>query len=160
MKSSKPIRLKGRGVEMPSAEARLDSRGGRRVMELAPVRVLMDPPPALHRPVGDGDGSRIGVRARFSIAMPSPQDNSRAVSVWVEEFGKVFGLSVRERQLVLLVAVGTEGKRLPDEMRCSAYTVATYWSRVFAKTWCRSQKDVLALLIRFIADTAFARVED
>lgn len=97
---------------------------------------------------------------RCQLVLPKPLDIQRLpgvvdgllsggrVTVAVRSFAGRFGLSPREEHLVAAAARGRSDKEVLHELGCSRGTVATYWQRVFAKTGQRSQRDVVALILR------------
>jgi DNA-binding NarL/FixJ family response regulator len=67
-------------------------------------------------------------------------------------FCKTARLSPRESSVVeCAVKHGHNAKQLADLFGCTESTIYTYWHRIFIKTSCSSQRDVMALLARQIS---------
>jgi DNA-binding CsgD family transcriptional regulator len=59
-----------------------------------------------------------------------------------------FALSDREEQVLLSAAVGKCTKETALHLGISGKTVEYFWARVFRKMGCRSQLEVMSLLLR------------
>ena len=64
-------------------------------------------------------------------------------------FARVHRLSPQETKLLTLAIQEIPNKQVADELGCGECTVRTYWHRIFAKTRCTNQRDVVARLFRF-----------
>lgn len=67
----------------------------------------------------------------------------------VEEFSAHYKLSPREFELLSCAVRGANNDEAAHELDCARPTIATYWNRIFAKTGCGSQRDVVVELLRF-----------
>lgn len=68
----------------------------------------------------------------------------------VRLFGAERRLSERETQILASATTGLSMKESAAELGISTKTVEDYWSRIYAKTRCRSQLEVLARLLDHI----------
>jgi len=66
----------------------------------------------------------------------------------VRSFAQDVGLSQREEEILALACAGMCDKDILARCGCAAGTVATYWQRIFGKTGQRSQRDVIAAVLR------------
>lgn len=69
----------------------------------------------------------------------------------VDSYSDVHKLSRQEGRVLLAAVHGVADKKVADELGISRSTISTYWKRIFSKTSCRSQRDVLAHLLRTLA---------
>jgi DNA-binding CsgD family transcriptional regulator len=83
---------------------------------------------------------------------PSPS-GAAAVALRVAE---ELGLSRRETEVLLAVAAGKCIKETAADLGVSEKAVQYFWARIFVKSGCASQVQVLALLLRH-ATTSPAR---
>jgi DNA-binding NarL/FixJ family response regulator len=58
-----------------------------------------------------------------------------------------YRLSPRERGVIGLFCAGHANKEIADRLGLSERTVDEYWKRIFAKANCRSQREIVALLV-------------
>jgi DNA-binding CsgD family transcriptional regulator len=58
-----------------------------------------------------------------------------------------FHLSPRETQVLFAAAVGQSTKETAADLGISHKTVEYFWSRIFNKLHCRSQMEVMAILL-------------
>jgi DNA-binding NarL/FixJ family response regulator len=82
--------------------------------------------------------NNIGSGERFKAAA--------AVAV-VACVAREFHLSRRETQVLLAAAVGQCTKQMAADLGISGKTVEYFWSRIFKKLRCKSQLEVMALLL-------------
>jgi DNA-binding CsgD family transcriptional regulator len=75
-------------------------------------------------------------------------------------FRDVHNLSDREAETVALALTGLRTKEIASTLGCAPQTIATYWDRVYRKTNSNSKEMVLALVIRFIVETAVTESSD
>ncbi|MDR2984456.1 MAG: LuxR C-terminal-related transcriptional regulator [Nocardiopsaceae bacterium] len=59
-------------------------------------------------------------------------------------FGRAFGLTARERQLLSLLATGSDTRKLARQMSVSEHTVTDHLKSIFAKTGARDRVTVLS----------------
>lgn len=124
----------------------LDARGGRR--------------PAVAVITGTCDGDRwLALQRRTEMMVPKPISleairrvvavmANRTESPFVGAFAARHRLSPRETRLLELAVEGVTNKEAAEVLGCSVGTIATYWQRIFAKTEQRSQRDVVAAILR------------
>ena len=74
-------------------------------------------------------------------AYPGPADVARRVA-------QELALSRRETEVLLAVAAGKCIKETAADLGVSEKAVQYFWTRIFAKSRCASQVQVLALLLR------------
>ncbi len=75
----------------------------------------------------------------------------------LEDFGRLYGLSKRECEIVTLASTGSRTKEISAAIGCATQTVGTYWERIYRKTQRASREAVLALVLRFVVDVTRAR---
>jgi DNA-binding CsgD family transcriptional regulator len=66
----------------------------------------------------------------------------------VRGFAVANRLSRREAQLLELAVAGLNNKEAAAALGCQRPTVSTYWNRIFSKTGVRTQRDIMASIIR------------
>jgi DNA-binding NarL/FixJ family response regulator len=110
----------------------------------------------------DGDLA-IDLYERVDIVIPKPVDarvlagvvfrltNRDASDSRLNAFCRHYRMSGRESELLGLAAAGVDNAEAAVRLSCKPATVTTYWRRIFRKTACRSQRDVLAAVLRFEA---------
>ena len=76
------------------------------------------------------------------------RDRAAAVALAV---GRASGLSAREMQVIAAAARGKCTKEIAIELGLSGKTVEYFWARIFKKLACRSQMQVMSLLIAHAA---------
>lgn len=91
---------------------------------------------AAEQPAASGGGA--GATIVVTIEEASAADR-------LDLFGRAFGLSVRERELLSLLAIGSDTRSLARQMSLSEHTVQDHLKAIFAKTGAR---DRIALLSR------------
>jgi DNA-binding NarL/FixJ family response regulator len=92
--------------------------------------------------------------ARLATEQPAASGGAGAsIVVTIEEasatdrldlFGRAFGLSVRERELVSLLAIGSDTRSLARQMSLSEHTVQDHLKSIFAKTGARDRITLLS----------------
>lgn len=79
--------------------------------------------------------------AATKFAMTSPQAVAMSVA-------QAYSLSARETEVLVAAAQGRSMKEIAFGLRVSRKTVEYFWVRIFTKCLCRSQIEVMAILIR------------
>lgn len=64
-----------------------------------------------------------------------------------EAFSQRFGLSPKESGLLSLAVRRLNNDEAAELLGCARSTIAKYWNRIFNKTMCRSQRDVIAAVL-------------
>jgi DNA-binding CsgD family transcriptional regulator len=92
--------------------------------------------------------------ARLAAEQPAASGGAGAtIVVTIEEasaadrldlFGRAFGLSVRERELLSLLAIGSDTRSLARRMSLSEHTVQDHLKSIFAKTGARDRITLLS----------------
>lgn len=94
---------------------------------------------------------------RGAVVVPKPFDNGALVDTmgWllarqdaVAQLAEQARLSPQETRILRLAREGLSAKEVAAKLGCAHSTVLTHWSRIQAKTGCRSQCEVLARLLR------------
>jgi DNA-binding CsgD family transcriptional regulator len=80
--------------------------------------------------------------------------NSERILFIMQAFGKRYGLSDRETQVLVYFAEGCCRKEAAHALGCSAATINTYWRRILAKVRVDSPERLLANLIVFLTGEA------
>ena len=75
-----------------------------------------------------------------------------------EDFGSEWNLSPRQRDVFKLAIAGVHRKESAALLACSLKTIEGYWKRIYEKTGCFSQAEVVAKFIRevLLADLVLA----
>jgi DNA-binding CsgD family transcriptional regulator len=81
----------------------------------------------------------------MNIQSSASTDNIRTL---VDHFGKLTRLSPRQLEVVNLAVTGVHRKQCAAQLACSLKTVEGYWQRIYEKTGCRSEAEVIATFIR------------
>lgn len=98
------------------------------------------------------DGFWLALRAA-RLGPDQPPANGAAIVVTIEEasaaerielFGRAFGLSAREYQLLGLLATGSDTRRMAREMSLSEHTIQDHLKSIFAKTGAHDRVTVLS----------------
>jgi DNA-binding CsgD family transcriptional regulator len=99
------------------------------------------------------DGFWLALRAaRLSPDQP-PASGAATIVVTIEEasaservelFGRAFGLSAREYELVGLLATGSDTRSMAREMSLSEHTIQDHLKSIFAKTGAHDRVTVLS----------------
>lgn len=98
----------------------------------------------------DASLARAGI-AMLSGAVPASFVLSLAETLLsdpVTTYARAQSLSAREEAVLRGAALGLDFTETARNLSCSAETVRTYWKRIFQKTGQRTQRDVLAHLLR------------
>jgi DNA-binding CsgD family transcriptional regulator len=66
---------------------------------------------------------------------------------FVERFGREKQLSPRQTELLRHAVIGTHRKESASQLACGVKTVEGYWRRIYAKTGCCSEAEVVAKFI-------------
>jgi DNA-binding CsgD family transcriptional regulator len=72
----------------------------------------------------------------------------------VECFGKDANLSPRQTELVRHAVIGQHRKESASQLACRLKTVEGYWKRIYAKTGCCSEAEVVAKFILNLVQAA------
>jgi len=64
----------------------------------------------------------------------------------IELFGRAFGLSAREYELLGLLATGSDTRSMAREMSLSEHTIQDHLKSIFAKTGVGRQAELVSLL--------------
>ena len=123
-----------------------------RAGQLLAVEQGVDAHPALAR-THLADGFWLALRAaRLSPDQP-PASGTATIVVTIEEasaaerielFGRAFGLSAREYELLGLLATGSDTRRMAREMSLSEHTIQDHLKSIFAKTGAHDRVTVLS----------------
>lgn len=76
--------------------------------------------------------------------------NDIVLKNFLKDFGRTYGLSRRESEILTLASTGHSTKEISAVLGCAPQTVGTYWERIYRKTQNDSREMVLALVLRFI----------
>jgi DNA-binding NarL/FixJ family response regulator len=118
------------------------------------------------------DAQRVlDLRSRSAIAIPKPADadtlrgvlavleRHRRGGSTADDFATAYRLSDQERRLLDAAVQELSNEEVAGQLGCAHSTVRSYWSRIFAKVGCHSERDVVARLLRF-AQESWAREQD
>jgi DNA-binding CsgD family transcriptional regulator len=92
-------------------------------------------------------------RLSSDAAQDAPAGAGPSIAVTIEEasaadrldlFGRAFGLTGRERELLGLLATGSDTRALARQMSLSEHTVTDHLKSIFAKTGARDRLTVLS----------------
>ena len=92
-------------------------------------------------------------RLSSDVQPDSPAGAAPSIAVTIEEasaadrldlFGRAFGLTARERQLLGLLATGSDTRTMARQMSLSEHTVTDHLKSIFAKTGARDRVTVLS----------------
>jgi DNA-binding NarL/FixJ family response regulator len=81
---------------------------------------------------------------------PNPD---REIERLVREFCDIWKLSPRQACLVELAVTGQHRKEAAHRLACSLKTVEGYWKRIYEKTQCQSQAEVVSKFIHHAFET-------
>lgn len=70
----------------------------------------------------------------------------------IARFGKEHGLAIRELLVLQEAVEGLGDKEIASALRLAPGTLSTYWTRIFNRTGLRSQREVLAAMVRLAAE--------
>lgn len=118
--------------------------------QLLAVEQGVDGNPPLAR-VHLAEGTWVTLRAARMDDGPEPRERDIAVTIEastpgerLDLFGRVFGLSDRERELLDHLGAGSDTRQIAADMCLSGYTVQDHLKSVFTKTGTRSRRALLA----------------
>lgn len=130
--------------------------------KLLPRIEALEPRPAVAVITGLLDAQRtLELCGRCAIAIPKPADREvlRGVLAVLErdrcggstvlEFAATFRLSNQETRLLDAAVQELTNEQAAELLGCAYSTVRSYWSRIFEKIGCHSERDVVARLLRF-----------
>ena len=103
--------------------------------------------------------SRVGGQAVSAAATENPVANAMAwgcISECVDGYSDGYNLSRQERRVLIAAVRGVADKEIAGVLGVSRNTISTYWKRIFGKTRYRSQREVLAHLLRTLAASVHA----
>ena len=89
----------------------------------------------------------------MEVKQSSDGESTLMLKALLEEFGRVYGLSRREQEIITLASTGHRTKEISDALGCATQTIGTYWERIYRKTKYTSREEVLALILRFVIET-------
>jgi DNA-binding CsgD family transcriptional regulator len=100
--------------------------------------------------------SELGRQAATGVSTEGPAQQAmdgcyELICECVDSYSNSYNLSPQERRVLLAAVQGVADKLVADDLGVSRSTISTYWKRIFGKTQCRSQRDVLAHLLRTLA---------
>jgi DNA-binding NarL/FixJ family response regulator len=76
-------------------------------------------------------------------------DRSRRPHSPLREFAAHHDLSTKETEVLRIALAGGGHREACEELGCKPTSISTYWKRIFDKTRCRSQREVLGALLQF-----------
>jgi len=91
-------------------------------------------------------GSAVGDGVPVSAGADVSADQQ--VQQLAEEFGRGYNLSPQQSQLVQLAVAGLHRKEVAARLACSLKTIEGYWKRIYEKTGCASEAEVVSKFIR------------
>jgi DNA-binding CsgD family transcriptional regulator len=115
--------------------------------QLAALEAGVDDHPAAAT-VHLGEGAWVTLRAaRIEDGAPGDvavtiDDASRAVRLSI--FGRAFGLSTREGELLAVLAGGADTRQAATQLHLSQHTIQDHLKSIFDRTGCRSRRELLA----------------
>ncbi len=137
--------------------------------DLLPRLRELEPRPSIAVITGLLDAQRtLELRGRCAIAIPKPADGDvlRGILAILErdrrggsavlEFAATYRLSNQETRLLDAAVQELTNEQAAEVLGCAHSTVRSYWSRIFEKIGCHSERDVVSRLLRF-AQEANAR---
>jgi DNA-binding NarL/FixJ family response regulator len=74
-------------------------------------------------------------------------DTAERLRRLVEDFGGRHKLSEQQEEILLLSASGLCRKEVAFRLKCGAKTVHEHWRRIYHKTRCRSEAEVVSRLL-------------
>jgi DNA-binding NarL/FixJ family response regulator len=133
---------------------------------LLPRIYELDPKPSVAVITGLLDAQRtLELRGRCAIAIPKPADGDvlRGILAILErdrrggsavlEFAAMFRLSNQETRLLDAAVQELTNEQAAEVLGCAHSTVRSYWSRIFEKIGCHSERDVVARLLRYAQES-------
>lgn len=70
----------------------------------------------------------------------------------IARFGLPFGLTATELRVVMTAVQGSSRSEAAESIGCSEATLSWHWQNIFRRTRLRSQRELLAAIIRDIAN--------
>ena len=126
----------------------------------------LEPRPSVALITGLLDAQRtLELRGRCAIAIPKPADRDvlRGILAVLErdrrggsavlEFAALYRLSNQETRLLDAAVQELTNEQAAEVLGCAHPTVRSYWSRIFEKIGCHSERDVVARLLRYAQET-------
>jgi DNA-binding NarL/FixJ family response regulator len=127
----------------------------------------LEPKPSVAVITGLLDAQRtLALRNRCAIAIPKPADgdvlrgilaileHDRRGGSAVREFAAACRLSNQETRLLECAVQELTNEQAAQVLGCAHSTVRSYWSRIFEKIGCHSERDVVARLLRHAQESA------
>jgi two-component system NtrC family response regulator len=134
--------------------------------DLLPRIDELEPKPSVAVITGMLDAGRtLALRNRCAIAIPKPADGDvlrgilavlerdRRGGSAVREFAVLHRLSNQETRLLDAAVQELTNEQAAEVLGCAHSTVRSYWSRIFDKIGCHSERDVVARLLRFAQES-------
>jgi DNA-binding CsgD family transcriptional regulator len=72
---------------------------------------------------------------------------SQQLDRFVDQFGQMASLSSRQTELVRHAVTGVHRKESASRLGCHLKTIEKYWQRIYTKTGCDSEAEVVAKFI-------------
>jgi DNA-binding NarL/FixJ family response regulator len=126
----------------------------------------LEPKPSVAVITGLLDAQRtLELRNRCAIAIPKPADGDvlrgilailerdRRGGSTVREFAAIYRLSNQETRLLDAAVQELTNEQAAEVLGCAHSTVRSYWSRIFEKIGCHSERDVVARLLRYAQES-------
>jgi DNA-binding NarL/FixJ family response regulator len=126
----------------------------------------LEPKPSVAVITGLLDAQRtLDLRGRCAIAIPKPADGDvlRGILAVMErdrrggsavlEFAARYRLSNQETRLLDAAVQELTNEQAAEVLGCAHSTVRSYWSRIFDKIGCHSERDVVARLLRYAQES-------
>lgn len=133
---------------------------------LLPRLYELEPKPSVAVITGLLDAQRtLELRGRCAIAIPKPADGDvlRGILAVLErdrrggsavlEFAAAYRLSNQETRLLDAAVQELTNEQAAEVLGCAHSTVRSYWSRIFEKIGCHSERDVVARLLRYAQES-------
>src|ERR1051325_815532 len=70
----------------------------------------------------------------MEVKQTSDGETELVLKALLEDFGRAYGLSRREQEIVALASTGHRTKEISDALGCATQTIGTYWERIYRKT--------------------------
>jgi len=134
--------------------------------DLLPRIHELEPKPSVAVITGLLDAQRtLDLRNRCAIAIPKPADadvlrgilaileRDRRGGSAVREFASIYRLSNQETRLLEAAVQELTNEQAAEVLGCAHSTVRSYWSRIFEKIGCHSERDVVARLLRYAQES-------
>ena len=127
----------------------------------------LEPRPSVAVITGLLDAQRtLELRHRCAIAIPKPAgadvlrgilailERDRRGGSAVREFAAMYRLSNQETKLLDAAVQELTNEQAAQVLGCAHSTVRSYWSRIFEKIGCHSERDVVARLLRYAQESS------